>query len=238
MTNSVHVLRPALWLAGRAGWLVLAVLVTGATVARAALPEPIAQALREAGVPPSAASLYVREVGREQPLLAHRATTPMNPASTMKIVTTLVGLDVLGPAYTWQTTFASNGRLQGGVLSGALYVKGSGDPKLTSESLQTIVAEAAAGDLVAYTEADRAFHLRILRYTGNDRAVAIIAGLRANTRLYGLARLSESGLLVESAREHNAIVDALEARDPELVAQLMRAHISHTRGQWAAGDRR
>jgi DNA-binding GntR family transcriptional regulator len=103
---------------------------------------------------------------------------------------------------------------------------------------QTIVAEAAAGDLVAYTEADRAFHLRILRYTGNDRAVAIIAGLRANTRLYGLARLSESGLLVESAREHNAIVDALEARDPELVAQLMRAHISHTRGQWAAGDRR
>ena len=155
MTNSVHVLRPALWLAGRAGWLVLAVLVTGATVARAALPEPIAQALREAGVPPSAASLYVREVGREQPLLAHRATTPMNPASTMKIVTTLVGLDVLGPAYTWQTTFASNGRLQGGVLSGALYVKGSGDPKLTSESLQAIVTALRArgireinGDLV------------------------------------------------------------------------------------------
>ena len=155
MTNSVHVLRPALWLAGRAGWLVLVLLVTGATAARAVLPEPIAQALREAGVPPSAASLYVREVGREQPLVAHRATSPMNPASTMKIVTTLVGLDVLGPAYTWQTTFASNGRLQGGVLGGALYVKGSGDPKLTSESLQAIVTALRArgireinGDLV------------------------------------------------------------------------------------------
>ena len=39
-----------------------------------------------------------------------------------------------------QTTFASNARLQAGVLDGALYVKGSGDPKLTSESLQVIVA--------------------------------------------------------------------------------------------------
>ena len=82
-------------------------------MARAALPEPIAQALRKR-VPPSAASLYVREVGREQPLLAHRATTPMNPASTVKIVTTLVGLDVLSARHTWQTTFASNGRLQAG----------------------------------------------------------------------------------------------------------------------------
>ena len=155
MTSSVRVFRPVLRLASRAGWLVLAALAASATVAQAALPEPIMQALREAGVPPSAASLYVREVGREQPLLAHRATTPMNPASTMKIVTTLVGLDALGPAYTWQTTFASNGRLQGGVLSGALHVRGSGDPKLTSESLQSIVAALRArgireinGDLV------------------------------------------------------------------------------------------
>ena len=105
-------------------------------------------------MPPSAASLYVREVGREQPLLAHRATTPMNPASTMKIVTTLVGLDVLAPAYT-ADHLCQQWPLAGWGAHGALYVKGSGDPKLTSESLQAIVAALRArgireinGDLV------------------------------------------------------------------------------------------
>ncbi len=135
--------------------LLAALIAAVAAPSLAAIPEPVAQALREAGVPPAAASLYVREVGHEQPLLSHRANMPMNPASTMKIVTTLVGLDVLGPQYAWQTVFASNGRVQGGVLQGALYVKGSGDPKFTSESLQTVIAALHArgvreirGDLV------------------------------------------------------------------------------------------
>ncbi|MEZ5209685.1 MULTISPECIES: GntR family transcriptional regulator [unclassified Gordonia (in: high G+C Gram-positive bacteria)] len=96
-----------------------------------------------------------------------------------------------------------------------------------------IVENAAAGDLVAYTEADRAFHLRILGYAGNERAVAVISELRANTRLFGLAGLAESGQLTESAREHYAIVDALAAHDPAAVEVLLREHISQTRGRWA-----
>ncbi|MFT3661686.1 MAG: GntR family transcriptional regulator [Gordonia sp. (in: high G+C Gram-positive bacteria)] len=109
----------------------------------------------------------------------------------------------------------------------------AGDLPELRELAQAIVDEAAAGDLVAYTEADRAFHLRILGYTGNGRAAAIVSDLRANTRLYGLANLSEAGLLVESAREHHALVDALQARDADRVETLMRAHISQTRGRWA-----
>lgn len=97
-----------------------------------------------------------------------------------------------------------------------------------------IVSCAAQGDLVSYTEADRAFHLKILGYSGNSRATAIISDLRANTRLYGLATLAELGLLADSAREHHVIVNALEARDPALVDRLMREHISQTRGRWAA----
>jgi serine-type D-Ala-D-Ala carboxypeptidase/endopeptidase (penicillin-binding protein 4) len=84
-------------------------------------------------------SLYVREVGRERPLVEHRAFQAMNPASTMKIVTTLVALDVLTPAYTWKTDFLTTGTLHDGVLSGALVVRGSGDPKFTWEHLQAAV---------------------------------------------------------------------------------------------------
>jgi len=117
--------------------LVFALLVP--VSAHSALPEPIERALREAGVPEKSTSFYVREVGRESPLVAHRANQPMNPASTMKIVTTLVGLDVLTPGYTWTTTFQTNSRIVGGVLRGPLYIKGSGDPKFVTEHLQAAI---------------------------------------------------------------------------------------------------
>jgi D-alanyl-D-alanine carboxypeptidase/D-alanyl-D-alanine-endopeptidase (penicillin-binding protein 4) len=110
----------------------------------AALPEPVERALREAGVPPAAASIYVRELGRESPIIGHRATLAMSPASTMKIVTTLVGLDVLTPGYSWATTFHTTARIDGGVLRGPLFIKGSGDPKFTSESLQSVIVALRA----------------------------------------------------------------------------------------------
>ena len=109
------------------------------TTALAALPEPIADAMRSFGVPVGAVSMYVREVGRQNALIDHRASAAMNPASTMKIVTTLVGLDVLTPSYTWKTTFSSNGRIENGVLNGPLFIKGSGDPKFVTEHLQAAV---------------------------------------------------------------------------------------------------
>jgi len=107
------------------------------------------------------------------------------------------------------------------------------DLPMLRQMAQAIVDGALEGDLVAYTEADRAFHLRLLEYAGNRRVSALIADLRAHTRLYGLASLLESGELEESAREHDIILDAIEARDPQEVERLMRAHISQTRGRWA-----
>ena len=59
------------------------------------------------------------------------ANKAMNPASTMKLLTTFAALDLLGPAYTWQTQAFINGSLDNGVLKGDLYLQGSGDPKLT-----------------------------------------------------------------------------------------------------------
>ena len=107
--------------------------------AHAALPAPITKAMREVGVPLYAVSIYVREVGNVDPLIAHRSTEPMNPASTMKILTTLVGLDVLTPNYTWKTTFSTASKIEAGVLRGPMYLRGSGDPKFVAEHLQTAV---------------------------------------------------------------------------------------------------
>ncbi|MEU6540709.1 GntR family transcriptional regulator [Streptomyces sp. NPDC047000] len=109
----------------------------------------------------------------------------------------------------------------------------AGDMPMLREMADAIVQGAMAGDLVAYTESDRAFHLRLLEYAGNRRVTALISDLRAHTRLFGLASLYESGELEASAREHHTILDAIASGDAQQVQELMAAHISQTRGRWA-----
>jgi DNA-binding GntR family transcriptional regulator len=101
------------------------------------------------------------------------------------------------------------------------------------ELAQAVVDGARAGDLVAYTEADRTFHLKLLEYAGNRRILALVSDLRAHTRLYGLGAMLERGELEGSAHEHHEILDAIEAREPSKAEELMRAHISQVRGAWA-----
>jgi D-alanyl-D-alanine carboxypeptidase/D-alanyl-D-alanine-endopeptidase (penicillin-binding protein 4) len=121
----------------------------------AALPEPVARALAQAGIPEAAVGVYVHEIGAEQPLLAVGAERALNPASSMKIVTTYAGLELLGPAHLWNTDALIDGSLQGEVLSGNLYLRGGGDPKLTLENFWLLLRNLRArglreirGDLV------------------------------------------------------------------------------------------
>ena len=97
------------------------------------LPAPVAQALKTAEIPRSAVAVIVQAVDSRRPKWAMNADKAMNPASTMKLLTTFAALDILGPAYTWQTQAFINGPLENGVLKGDLYLQGSGDPKLTYE---------------------------------------------------------------------------------------------------------
>lgn len=119
---------------------------TCALPVRAELPAPVRQALRQAQVPPEAVSVLVTPLseGNTLPRLAHRDSEPMNPASVMKLFTTWAGLQLLGPDHVWRTRIYTDGRLHGGVLSGHLVVRGSGDPKLVVERAQALVAQIRA----------------------------------------------------------------------------------------------
>ncbi|MGA8055433.1 MAG: D-alanyl-D-alanine carboxypeptidase/D-alanyl-D-alanine-endopeptidase [Burkholderiales bacterium] len=112
--------------------LVLAAL-HGSASAQAELPPPVAQALARAGIPTSAVGIFVQDLSARRPTLTVNAEQPMNPASTMKLVTTYAALELLGPAYSWKTEAYVEGPLKNGVLEGDLFVKGYGDPKLTIE---------------------------------------------------------------------------------------------------------
>ncbi len=120
------------------------------------LPPEVDAALNRAKVPRDAISVLVMEAdNRSPPRLSYRATVPMNPASVMKLVTTYAALDLLGPAYTWQTPVYLDGPVRDGTLQGDLYIQGRGDPKLVAERLwlllrrvQGLGIQKIAGDIV------------------------------------------------------------------------------------------
>lgn len=97
----------------------------------------------------------------------------------------------------------------------------------------SIVEGAETGDLVRYLTADSDFHLALLRYAGNTRLTELVASLRSQTRLFGLTNMREQGRLTASAREHDAMLDAIEARDATVARQLVHTHIGHVLTDWS-----
>ena len=100
------------------------------------IPEPVKSSLIHAKLPPEAISFSVTRINSKNKSnrnTAWQENIPMNPASTMKLVTTLGALDILGSQYRWNTNVYTNGSVNQGVLQGNLYWQGSGDPKLIPE---------------------------------------------------------------------------------------------------------
>ncbi len=66
-----------------------------------------------------------------EPVAAVNETTPLRPASNVKLITASVALDVLGEDFVYTTTV--NGVVgAGGVVTGDLFLVGGGDPLLSS----------------------------------------------------------------------------------------------------------
>ncbi|MGR7024881.1 GntR family transcriptional regulator [Geodermatophilus sp. URMC 62] len=98
---------------------------------------------------------------------------------------------------------------------------------------EQVTDAARDGDLSAFLELDRQFHLGLLELLGNQRLVALVGQLRDQARMQGLQRLADRGELTHSGEEHIAIVDAIESGNAELTAELVRKHLTHSRGIWA-----
>jgi D-alanyl-D-alanine carboxypeptidase/D-alanyl-D-alanine-endopeptidase (penicillin-binding protein 4) len=66
---------------------------------------------------------------------------PRNPASTIKLLTTLAALDILGPTYNWRTNVYALGDVDDGVLDGDLLLQGRGDPFLVTERVWQLLRQ-------------------------------------------------------------------------------------------------
>lgn len=97
------------------------------------LPAGVRSALNVRDVPHDSLSIHVEDVDTGEVVLQWLAGEPRNPASTMKLLTTLVALDTLGPAYRWKTNVYALGEISDGRLDGDLLLRGQGDPFLVTE---------------------------------------------------------------------------------------------------------
>ena len=68
----------------------------------------------------------------------HRADEPRVPASTTKVMTTIAALKILGEDYHFQTSLLTSGEINEGTLHGNVYLRGGGDPTLTTDDLRDL----------------------------------------------------------------------------------------------------
>ena len=115
------------------------------------LPPAVEQVMARHKVPGTALSVYVREIGRDEPVVSYNATVPRSPASTIKVVTTYAALEMLGPAYTWRTRAYASGPVRDQVLEGNLVIEGGGDPFMTADRWWGFVAGLRQAGLARVT---------------------------------------------------------------------------------------
>ena len=132
--------------------------------AQSPLPKPVQNALQRSSIPGQAISISVQKIEAKKlhqsihqsnSVLQMNATEPMNPASTMKLLTSLSAMEILGPEYRWKTDLFTNGQIEKGLLKGDILIKGYGDPKLIPEEIAKLMQNLRAlgikriqGDLI------------------------------------------------------------------------------------------
>ncbi len=103
--------------------------------------------MKRAGIAESRVAIVVQPLDARTPELTHNAGLALNPASVMKLLTTLAALDTFGPAHTFKTEVRLRGEVRDGVLDGDLILRGGGDPGLTLERFWLLLREIRAREI-------------------------------------------------------------------------------------------
>jgi DNA-binding GntR family transcriptional regulator len=89
--------------------------------------------------------------------------------------------------------------------------------------LQSLLVED--GDLAGFHQVDEEFHELLLEATGFPRLAQVMNSLSMQISRARYLLLPTPGRVAETVKEHAAIVDAIEKKDPAQATQAMRFHL-------------
>jgi serine-type D-Ala-D-Ala carboxypeptidase/endopeptidase (penicillin-binding protein 4) len=144
--------------------------------------------------------MMVVSLSRGDTLFSINADVPHMTASTMKVLTSVLALNSLGPQYRFRTDILAAGNVQNGVLTGDLVLRGDGDPSFSTrffgrspdtsmDSLAQRVVRAGVREVTGRVIGDASafesrsipdgWHPRILQdaYAGRVSALALNEGV-------------------------------------------------------------
>jgi D-alanyl-D-alanine carboxypeptidase/D-alanyl-D-alanine-endopeptidase (penicillin-binding protein 4) len=115
----------------------LSLFVNGLLVAQTALQARINQWVADEYFTHASVGIAVADATTGELLAAYGSEKSLIPASNLKLLTTASALKILGQDYRFETQLAYDGYIDAqGVLSGNLYLIGSGDPTLGSPEME------------------------------------------------------------------------------------------------------
>ena len=127
---------------------VLAALALPSGASAVGVPTLQAKLAREMRLAGAHGSAYVQELGNGRVLFASRADVPRPPASVNKLFTTSTALLRFGPDATFDTEVLATGDPDAeGVLDGRIYLRGGGDPTLTTTRVRSLAAKIGAAGI-------------------------------------------------------------------------------------------
>ncbi|MBY0573512.1 MAG: D-alanyl-D-alanine carboxypeptidase/D-alanyl-D-alanine-endopeptidase [Undibacterium sp.] len=111
------------------------------------LPASVEASLSQQSIPTTALSAVIMRVGDQPASLALSPTQAMSPASTMKLLTSFIALDELGPSYRWKTKILAATEPSRGKLKDDLYLRGGAAPDLSWDKLALMLRQLRAKGL-------------------------------------------------------------------------------------------
>lgn len=118
---------------------VLGSLISIPSMAQDLLPSSVESLLKKANLPKSAISVVIAPSRQNGDVLNLQGDKALNPASTMKLLTSFIALDELGPNFRWKTQIYADAAIKQNSLNGKLYFKGGGDPNFTWDKLSQLL---------------------------------------------------------------------------------------------------
>lgn len=184
--------------------------------------------------------LYAEMLEDSQPIAAHNEDLVFNPASVIKLATSLAALDQLGPDHRFRTEFRAAGDFdrRSGVLDGDLILWSGGDPSFSipdareaGEALRRLGLRRVRGNLVVAGAFNCNYNTQTDVSAGVFRRQSrlLIEGATRFTGRDESERRGEVLLTVESSPLIR-IIHHLNAHSVNSMAELLATHIGGVEG--------